>query len=359
MEVYMAIKKSQELRDREKTSKNQNNNEYDSPWKTLLENLLPDFLELFFPSVHAVVDWSYAPKSRDKELPRSMQKALSGTQVVDKVVEVRTRENTSAILFIHVEVQAQRDENFAKRMFQYNVKLCERFGDNVESLAILTDDSPSWKPANYTRNGIRTSLRFSYGVAKLREVETKINSRSCNGAGSLNTNPFAWVVRAHVASLQTRRDERKRFVVREELLRGLFATNICEAKVRDVATFYEWVLQLSPELEKEFRSVEERVEGAMGKPFITAREREAIEKGVHQGVQQGMQQGMQQGTAEMVKEALEERLNGSSGRFADKIMLYSPADLKLLLRLLVKTSSAEEIENWFKTHPPSKNSANN
>jgi flagellar biosynthesis/type III secretory pathway protein FliH len=162
-----------------------------------------------------------------------------------------------------------------------------------------------------------------------------------------------------MASLQTRRDERKRFLAREELLKGLFATNISEAKVRDVTTFYEWVLQLSPELEKEFRSVEERVEGAMGKPFITAREREAIEKGVHQGVQQGMQQGMQQGTAEMVKEALEERLNGSSGRFVDKVMLYSPADLKLLLRLLMKTSNAEEIENWFKTHPPSKNSANN
>jgi len=33
--------------------------DYDSPWKEALVRYLPHFLALFFPDVHAQIDWSH------------------------------------------------------------------------------------------------------------------------------------------------------------------------------------------------------------------------------------------------------------------------------------------------------------
>ncbi len=71
------------------------------------------------------------PEPQDNALPRSMRRALGGTQVVDKVMKVHTLDNRVAIIYVHIEVQAQRDEKFPKRMFDYNVRLSEKFKHDV------------------------------------------------------------------------------------------------------------------------------------------------------------------------------------------------------------------------------------
>jgi hypothetical protein len=107
------------------------NNEFDSPWKKIIEDLFPDFLKMFFPGVYKFVNWSVKPESQDNALPRSMRRALGGTQVVDKVMKVHTLDERVAIIYVHIEVQAQRDEKFPKRMFDYNVRLSEKFKHDV------------------------------------------------------------------------------------------------------------------------------------------------------------------------------------------------------------------------------------
>ncbi|NJM11632.1 MAG: hypothetical protein HC889_06900 [Synechococcaceae cyanobacterium SM1_2_3] len=42
--------------------------DYDSPWKTLLERYFPAFLEWFFPAVAADIDWKRGHEFLDKEL---------------------------------------------------------------------------------------------------------------------------------------------------------------------------------------------------------------------------------------------------------------------------------------------------
>ena len=47
------------------------------------------------------------------------------------------------LLYVHVEVQTQRDEAFARRMFTYNHRLLDRWRGPVASFAVLAYDTDS------------------------------------------------------------------------------------------------------------------------------------------------------------------------------------------------------------------------
>ena len=42
--------------------------DYDSPWKDILERYFPPFMAFFFPEAHADIDWSKGYESLDTEL---------------------------------------------------------------------------------------------------------------------------------------------------------------------------------------------------------------------------------------------------------------------------------------------------
>jgi hypothetical protein len=69
------------------TAEQRKDDEYDSPWKEALEDYLRPFLALFFPEIHADIDWSRTPEFLDKELQQVVRAEL-GRSEVDKVVKV-------------------------------------------------------------------------------------------------------------------------------------------------------------------------------------------------------------------------------------------------------------------------------
>ena len=72
-------------------------------------------------------------------------------------------------VLVHVEVQASEEGAFTQRMFVYNYRIFDRYKRPVASLAILTDDRPSWRPDRYGYAiwGCEMGLRFP--VAKLTD----------------------------------------------------------------------------------------------------------------------------------------------------------------------------------------------
>jgi hypothetical protein len=42
--------------------------EFDSPWKEVLETYFPSFLEFFFPQIHREIDWERGYNFLDQEL---------------------------------------------------------------------------------------------------------------------------------------------------------------------------------------------------------------------------------------------------------------------------------------------------
>ncbi len=65
-------------------------------------------------------------------------------------------------VLIHVEVQAQRDRSFTRRMHVYNNRIFDGHDRDVASLAVLADDDPEWRPRRYRRGlwGCTAGLTF-------------------------------------------------------------------------------------------------------------------------------------------------------------------------------------------------------
>jgi hypothetical protein len=60
--------------------------DYDSPWKEILEHFFQQFMAFFFPVAHADIDWvrDYVPL--DKELQQVVCDAATGPRRVDKLM---------------------------------------------------------------------------------------------------------------------------------------------------------------------------------------------------------------------------------------------------------------------------------
>ena len=59
---------------RGKKRKKEEDDQYDSPWKDIIEQYFPDFMSFFFPKAAEEIDWSRGYEFLDKEL----QKVESG-----------------------------------------------------------------------------------------------------------------------------------------------------------------------------------------------------------------------------------------------------------------------------------------
>src|SRR5439155_13356893 len=67
----------------------------------------------------------------------------------DKLVKVWRNDGEEAWVLIHIEVQSQRETEFARRMYVYNYRLFDRYNRTVVSLAVLADDNPEWRPHEF------------------------------------------------------------------------------------------------------------------------------------------------------------------------------------------------------------------
>ena len=97
---------------------NRQRTDFDNPWKQILENYFPQFLDFFFPQVYALIDWSKPVEFLDQELQQLFPEAKTGNRRVDKVAKVWLLGGEPAWVLTHVEVQSQYDKQFPERMFK-------------------------------------------------------------------------------------------------------------------------------------------------------------------------------------------------------------------------------------------------
>lgn len=77
-------------------------------------------------------------------------------------------------------------------MFTYFYHLRERYQRGVICLAILTDDSLTWRPKEYRYMVGPTRVHFEYGIAKIIDIDDIVLQQS--------PNPFALFVWAYRAA---------------------------------------------------------------------------------------------------------------------------------------------------------------
>jgi hypothetical protein len=122
--------------------------QFDSPWKDVLEIYFEDFMRFFFPAIHADIDWSQGYDFLDQELRQVVRDAELGKRLTDKLVKVVQRSGRETWVLIHIEIQSQEDGEFSERMFVYYYRLRDKYDREIASLAILGTNpaGQNWKP---------------------------------------------------------------------------------------------------------------------------------------------------------------------------------------------------------------------
>ncbi|MGH9845812.1 MAG: DUF4351 domain-containing protein [Blastocatellia bacterium] len=314
--------------------------DYDTPWKDILDRLLPQFMAFFFPDAHRQIDWRRGYELLDKELQKITADAAIGRRAVDKLVKVWLKTGKQAWVLIHIEVQGRREAKFDWRVFIYQSRIINRFNLPVATFVVLTDEHPNWRPSefHYELLGTESILRFS--AAKLLDYRQKW------GELEKSDNPFAIVVMAHLRAIETRRDPRRRLNWKVTLTRMLYRRGYSKRDVVDLMRFLDWVMALPEDLQGKYRQEVERIEEENRMPYISTFERKGIEMKL-----QGLQEGRLDGSAGIVLR----QLRGLFGEIDEERIRTLP--LKKIEKLgdaLIKFDSIEDLKSWLRKNAPAK-----
>ncbi|MEA5533461.1 cytosolic protein [Crocosphaera sp. XPORK-15E] len=219
--------------------------EFDSPWKDILEDYLPQFIAFFFPQVYTEIDWNLGFEFLDQELRQVVKEAELGKRYVDKLVKLY-QQGQEVWVLLHIEIQSQYEVDFAKRMFTYHYRIFDRYDKKVGSLAILGDESKNWRPCEFNYELFGSKITFEFPVVKLLDLgqdwEALENSH----------NPFAVVVMAHLKANKTKKDKNERLRWKIALIKVLYDQRYKKEDIIKLFKFIDWVMNLPKPLEIQF-----------------------------------------------------------------------------------------------------------
>ena len=208
------------------------------------------------------------------------------------------KDGTETWILAHLEVQNQREKEFAKRIHVYKYRIFDLYQKPIISIAILGDTDPHWRPSIYREEifGCVTEVRFH--VLKL------IDYRSQRETLETSTNPFSVVILAHLAALDRYPTDQEKLHQKIGLTRLLYERGFQKQQILDLYLFIDYMLTLPEPLAIVYNDEIHRIEEEKNMAYITTAERIGMQKGLEQGLQQGMQQGIQQGMQQGMQQGL-------------------------------------------------------
>jgi hypothetical protein len=221
--------------------------DYDNPWKKVIEKYFQEFMLFFFPEIHDDIDWEKGYEFLDQEFPTIVRDAESSNMYVDKLVKVWRRSGEENIVFVHVEVQSQEEGAFSKRVFTYNHRIRDKYDAKIVSLAILGDDRLTWRPKPYEDELWGCKVTFEFPMVKLLDYEP------CWAELEASMNPFATVVMAHLKTKSTKQDLKSRKDWKFQLTRRLFEQGFDQQDIMELFLFLDWLMELPRGLKREFK----------------------------------------------------------------------------------------------------------
>ena len=248
------------------------NTDYDVPWKTFIELYFHDFMTFFFPAITADIDWSKPIRFLDKELQKVVRDAEIPRRYADKLVEVYRLSGEKAIIICHVEVQNEGEPDFGARMYNYNYRLRDRYNCPIVSLAILTDDSKTWRPSGFQDELWGCSIDFKFPIVKLLDYQENW------AALKASRNPFAVVVMAQLKTKETHNKPQERKAWRYQLTTMLYDQGYGEQDIIELHAFLDWMMRLPEELERQFQNELKAFEEAKQMKYVTTIERMAADE---------------------------------------------------------------------------------
>jgi hypothetical protein len=307
--------------------------DYDSPWKDILEGYFPDFMAFFFPDAAADIDWSRGFEPLDKELAQVVQDAELGRRYADKLLKVHLTDGRAEWVLVHIEVQGQQDAEFPRRMFVYAYRLYDRYARDVASLAVLADTAPEWRPSSFEVGRWGSRLGLTFPTVKLLDLAPR------QAELEADANPFAIVVLAHLAAQATRDDPRARYDRKLALTRRLYERGLSRQQVIDLYRFLDWILRLPEDLEIQYTDEIYRIEESFSMPYVSFVER----RGEARGEARGQVRGEVLGTVHLLCALLEERFGPLPPELVERLESADPGQLTAWGKRLLDARTLDQV----------------
>jgi hypothetical protein len=320
--------------------------DYDHPWKQVIEYAFRPFLAFFFPAAHAGIAWERGYTFLEQELHQITRDADVSTRHVDKLVQVWQAGGQETWLLIHIEVQSQEETGFAERMFTYYYRLYDRYRVPIESLAILGDEGTRWRPTQFQPRVVwETALTFRFRSVKLLDYQAW-------EALEASDNPFALMVMAHLKTRETKHDGAGRLHWKMTLVRRLYERGYGREDILMLFRFLDWLMWLPEALTTQFWQTLQTYEEAHQMTYITSIERLGIEQGRAEGIEQGRAEGMQQERLHLVLRLLTRRCGALTPATETRIRQLSLGQLEQLAEALLDFTGTDDLDTWLQALPP-------
>ncbi len=211
----------------------------DTLWKSILEDIFEDFLLFFYPESGSFFDFSKDFEYLDKELEQLFppEDNLYQVRFVDKLVKVHCRNGDNEWILVHIEVQGYHDPHFTQRMFTYYSRILDKYGKPITAFAIFTENNTAFKPCEYYREFMGTSVLYRYNSFKILEQDEELLRKS--------DNPFAIVVLTVNMALKSKSvSENDLLSLKIELAKNLLSRNFRKSKINNLLTFLRFYIHL-------------------------------------------------------------------------------------------------------------------
>jgi len=252
-------------------------------WKAALEDLFDDFLRFFYPNADELFDLDRGFEYLDKELEQLFPPDADNyaPKYVDKLVKVFTKAGNEEWILIHIEVQGQADNYFAKRMFQYYYRILDKYDKPVTAFAIFSDANKNFHPNQYEREFLGTKVLYTFNTYKIIDQnETELET---------SDNPFAMaILSARLVLLNERLKDPQLFDLAFDLAKRLLNKKMPKEKIRQLMNFLRHYLrfenkEMLVKFEKEIITLTGRSSTMGIEEFLLS---QAKKEGIEQGITQ-------------------------------------------------------------------------
>lgn len=209
----------------------------DTLWKSILEDIFEDFLLFFYPDAGSFFDFSKDFEYLDKELEQLFppEDNLYQTRFVDKLVKVHCKNGDNEWILVHIEVQGYHDRDFAQRMFTYYSRILDRYGKPITAFAIFTESNAAFKPCEYYREFMGTSVLYKFNTFKILDQNEEMLRES--------ENPFAIVVLTTLIALKSKSvSEDDLLSLKTGLAKNLLSRNFPKTKIDNLLMFLRFYI---------------------------------------------------------------------------------------------------------------------
>jgi hypothetical protein len=278
----------------------------DQLFKTILEALLRDFLELFFPDEAARLDFDTL-RFLGKEVFANVPDG--DVREADVVARLETLDGRPELILVHVEIQGEQTSDFARRMFEYYAVLRVHYRLPVFPIALYLRGGPRSRLAEYREDLFgQELLTFRYHSVALARLPAE---------EYVGTSPLG----AALSALMRLRKSRDRAALMASMLQRVAASGLNDTLKYLLVNVIKTEFVLSGEDAERYRCLVNR------KEFRAVQEVELTwaDKLIERGRQEGLEKGREAGVVEGKRKTLLRQLSAKFGGIPEAVTARAEA----------------------------------